>query len=244
VFFYVTRYHWQWALWKSMAVTGLFLSIDIPFLVATSTKFMEGGYLPITVAAFFYLTMVAWTVGREHLQQFYAERAVTMEAFLERMPAQLRERIPGICVIMARPFPGIPSPLSYLVTRLHVLHEHVFLLTVTSESIPVVPPEEQVVLCPLGHGVYTLTVHCGFSDYPDVPRAVELARRKLHLEQIPRAQVQFMTSHESFLRGELGRMNPVLAAWFVFLARNAANVSYYFGLPSDQVTELGTRVEL
>ncbi len=241
VFFFVTRHHWHWPLWKSLLVTGGFLCLDLPFLVATSTKFMLGGYLPIIVAAFVFVTMLAWTVGREELTRFHAERSVPLEAFLERMPAQLRTRIPGLCVILVKPQTALSTALLFLVTRLHVLHEHVFLVSVTSEAVPTVPLEDQVDLCPHGQGIYTLTVHCGFTDYPDVPRAVELARQRLNLSDV---SIQYMTSRENFLSGELGRMNRLLRGWFVFLAHNATNVTHYLGLPSDQTAEVGTRVEL
>ena len=51
LYYIVVRYSWGWGKWKAGALLALFLSFDIPFLVANLFKFFEGGYVPMLIGA-------------------------------------------------------------------------------------------------------------------------------------------------------------------------------------------------
>ncbi len=133
VFYCVSRYRWNWPAWKSGLVLAAFLTLDIPFLAATSAKFFQGGYIPVLIAAVLFATMVTWLVGRSLLLEFYQARTVPLDKFLQRIAREIPTRRPGLCVVMASPGTGeTPPVLLNLVNRFGALHENVFLLTVTS----------------------------------------------------------------------------------------------------------------
>jgi hypothetical protein len=62
-----------------MAMAGFFLAFDLPFLVANTFKFLDGGYLPFAVGALFVLLMVDWRVGRGLLGLHFRERAEPLD---------------------------------------------------------------------------------------------------------------------------------------------------------------------
>jgi KUP system potassium uptake protein len=51
---------WQWSLWTSAAVAGLFVIVDARFFAANSLKIAEGGYVPLLLAACVYSLMLIW----------------------------------------------------------------------------------------------------------------------------------------------------------------------------------------
>src|SRR5262249_2846600 len=48
---------WQWSLPASIAVAGIFLIIDSAFFISNTLKIVDGGYVPLLLAAAVYLLM-------------------------------------------------------------------------------------------------------------------------------------------------------------------------------------------
>ncbi len=243
VFFYVTHSTWKWPTWKSVGLLCLFLSIDLPFLGATCLKFLHGGYIPVLVGLGFFIIMATWVKGRALLAEFYASRTIPLDEFLATLDNRIKARIPGLGVVMASPGAGTPPVLLHITRRFRVLHEQVFVLTVTSEDVPTVPFEERVEVEDLGQGFYRVLVHCGFTDHPNVPRAVKQAQARLLLSE-PASRVVYLVNHETFVATDRGKMGRYQELFFALLSRNAVNASHYFGILPDQVVELGSRIDL
>jgi KUP system potassium uptake protein len=56
--------------------------------------------------------------------------------------------------------------------------------------------------------------------------------------------ILYVLGHETFVERNAGEMSRVKQAIFSFLSRNARNATDYFGLPPQQVLELGTQIDL
>jgi KUP system potassium uptake protein len=80
-------------------------------------------------------------------------------------------------------------------------------------------------------------------ETPRVPlalaKAVEANDLPVSLED-----ATYYVGRETFVGGKGGKMGPVAEGLFAFLARNAKSAIDHFGLPLDQVVELGMRVDL
>jgi hypothetical protein len=94
----VTRKTWKWATWKSIALLVLFLSFDIPFFGANITKFVDGGYVPISAGAIFFIVMINWKRGRQLLRERLEERSVPLPTFVHDLDAKGVARIPGAAI--------------------------------------------------------------------------------------------------------------------------------------------------
>ena len=243
VFFCVTHWSWKWPTWKSVGVLVFFLSFDLAFLGATCLKFFHGGYIPVMVGLLFFAVMATWVKGRALLAEYYSSRTIPLQEFLETLDSRVKTRIPGLGVVMASPGPGTPPVLLHMTRRFRVLHEKVFLLTVTSEDVPSVPFEERVEIESLGSGFFRVFVRSGFMDHPNVPRAVRQAQARLLLSE-PASHVVYLVNHETFVATDRGKMGHYQEVFFAALSRNAVNASHYFGILPDQVVELGSRIDL
>src|SRR5262249_4258279 len=63
------RHAWGWSPARAGLVLAVFLSFDVPFVLANGLKFFDGGYLPFCVGAAFVLVMISWRIGRSYLAE-------------------------------------------------------------------------------------------------------------------------------------------------------------------------------
>jgi KUP system potassium uptake protein len=142
-----------------------------------------------------------------------------------------------------------PLALRANVRHNKVLHHSVLIVSATSEGVPHVPVDERFTIDPLGFEddrIQHLSVRFGFSDEPDIPRALEQASAADVLDE------GLVDVHEAsyFLsRGPIHRTRaPGMAQWrkalFLILARNAADPAAYFGLPVDRTVTMGQPVDV
>src|SRR6185437_5124474 len=134
----VTRHTWGWSKPRAIGILLLFLSFDIPFLLANCLKFFDGGYLPFAVGAAFVLVMVSWRIGRSYLGDVVDAGSQPIDDFLKRIENACRTRIPGTAIVMASRSTDAPTVLVHLLNRFAVLHENVVLVTVLTEHTPTV----------------------------------------------------------------------------------------------------------
>ena len=91
----------------------------------------------------------------------------------------------------------------------------------------------------LGKGVFRVFIHCGFMEKPDVPKLLADAKLPVDL-----ADATYFLGRETFLGGKGGKMGVFSESLFAFLSRNARSATSWFGIPPDQVVELGMQIDL
>ncbi|HEY1417884.1 MAG TPA: KUP/HAK/KT family potassium transporter, partial [Myxococcaceae bacterium] len=123
-----------------------------------------------------------------------------------------------------------------------VLHEQVVILTVQTKPEPVVPPEDRVEVIQLGRGYWRVIGRYGFMETPNVPDVLKLAAAQ-GLATFS-GRTSYFLGHDTFVA--TGRSNlPVWRrALFMFLARNARPPTEFFGIPPNDVVELGAQIEV
>ncbi len=243
VFYEVTRQAWGWSRARAGAVTLLFLSFDVPFVIANALKFFDGGYLPFAVGVGFTVAMVSWRVGRSYLGEELARQSPPLEPLLDELSAGRLARSRGAAVVLSSQSEGVPPVLARLVAHLGTVPEKVLLATVRTEHVPHVDPEARVQVERIGHGVSRATLHYGFMEVPLVPDAVARALVLLG-DDTPADQLTYLLGRETLVVTERGRMGRITEPVFALLSRNAHSPSDDFGLPETQVVEIGTQFDL
>jgi KUP system potassium uptake protein len=243
VYYVVVRHTWGWPAWKALPILVVFLSFDIPFVVANSLKFVEGGYLPFLVGVFFVAIMVNWRIGRGLLGQYMAERSQPMANFLADLEQRVDTRSPGVGVYMAS-IGGVPPAMRRTVARFRSLHQTVVLLTVMLEHTPTIPEDRRILVGEeLGKGFYQLTLRYGFMELIDVPADLAQVLPSMGIAIKPE-ETLYVLGRETFVASRKGRMGAAMETLFAFLSRNAKTATDYFGLPPDQVIEVGAQIDL
>lgn len=239
VYFVVTRRTWGWPLWKALPPLLLFLSFDLPFFGANLLKFMDGGWIPIAVGAGVFIVMVDWRVGRGVLAARMTELAPPIAEFLRGLDAADVVRRPGTAIFLSSNPECTPPVLALLAKRVRALREHIVLLTVLTEHVPYVDPEQRATVDDLGHGALRVVVRTGFMETPHVPAI--LAKAKLPVDL---ADATYFLGRETFVGGKGGKMGVVSENLFAFLSRNAKSPTSWFSIPPDQVVEVGMQMDL
>jgi len=237
----VAARQWHWPLRYVVPVFGFLAFIDVMFLASNSLKIVQGGWLPLLIAASVYIVMETWREGRRAHQARIRDESMPTELFLERAD-KTPVRVAGTAVFMAARNDAVPGALLHNLKHNRVLHERVVLAHVEVEDTPIVPPDKRIEVKKLGKGFYSVVVHHGFFESPDVPRALEEARR-FGLAIDPETST-FFIGRETLVPAE----NPVLGRWrtwlYMWLASSALSPARFYHLPPNRVVELGAQVTI
>ena len=243
LYYIVVRHSWGWSKWRAGALLAFFLAFDIPFLVANLFKFFEGGYVPMLIGAALIAGMLIWSRGRTALMEQYSSRYPTFEAAKPLIGRWLCSRVPGTAVFLAPSPDHVPPILVHHVERSRSLHETVVLLTVQKASIPVVPAESRYQFAELGDGFYKLVISFGYMEEPHLlPVLREVA--KLSKPPLDFDNATYYIGHETIVASDEGVISRVPEAIFSYLNRNAVHEERRYGMPADQIVEIGTQIDL
>jgi KUP system potassium uptake protein len=232
---------WHWKKWVVIPVFGGLVLVDFAFLSSNALKIAEGGWLPLFIAAFVYFVMETWRLGRRvHLDHIRRE-SMPLELFLERAD-KTPLRVAGTAVFLTARTDAVPGALLHNLKHNKVLHERVILAQVMVDDTPFVPPEKRIVVEKLGKGFFTVHIHHGFFETPDVPRA--LAEARAYGLAVDPETTTFFIGRETLVPAE----DPVLGRWrtwlYMQLASNALSPARFYHLPANRVVELGTQVTI
>jgi KUP system potassium uptake protein len=267
LFHRVARTQWGWSRPVAGLITILFLVVDVAFFAANMVKIREGGWFPLVVAAIVFTLMTTWKRGRDMLSESVRENSLPMELFLEDVRKRQPHRVSGTAVFLTSALGGAPPVLLHHLKHNKVLHERVILLSIVTEEVPQVWPDERVECTELGEGFYQVIGHYGFMESPDVPAvlaAVGLATKS----ETPGGQLQVNVMQTSFYLGRETliathgsspmaapaadgapvQSPPTMSYWrkklFILMTRNARSATAFFGLPPNRVVELGAQIQL
>jgi len=242
MFYVMCRDVWRWSRLKAGLIVGLFLSLDVPFLIANGLKIEHGGWVPLAVAGVLFLLMTTWRRGREILSKRMLEKSVPLNMLLADLAAEPPIRVPGTAVFMYGNAEGTPPALVHNLSHNKVLHEKVVFLTVVTEDVPHVGSGNRVTVRRLGKGFHAVTARYGFMEDPSIDDVLTAARA--HQLVIPIEGTTFFLGRETLVASD----RPGMAMWrerlFGFMARNALRATAFFKIPPNQVFEVGTQIEL
>jgi KUP system potassium uptake protein len=243
LYYIVVRHTWGWSKWKAGALLALFLSFDIPFLVANLFKFFEGGYVPMLIGAALIAGMLIWSRGRTALMERYTAQFSSLEKARPSIERWLCSRVRGSAVFLAPSADHVPPVLMHHVERSRSLHDTVILLTVREMPRAEVPAELRYSLTALGDGFYKLIVSFG---YMEEPLLVPVLRAVAQDETIPfdPDHATYYIGHETIVASNEGSISRIPEAIFSYLNRNAVHEERRYGMPAEQIVEIGTQIDL
>jgi KUP system potassium uptake protein len=243
LYYIVVRHSWGWSKWKAGALLVLFMSFDIPFLVANLFKFFEGGYVPMLIGAALIAGMLIWSRGRTALMERYARQFSSLENARPSIQRWLCTRVPGSAVFIAPSALHVPPVLMHHVERSRSLHKTVVLLTVEEVPTAELEDESRYRLTTLDDGFFKLIVNFGYMEDPLV---LPVLRAVAQAERMPfdPDDATYYVGHETIVSGDERSMSRIPEAIFSYLNRNAVQEDRRYGMPADQIVEIGTQIDL
>ena len=243
LYYLVIRHTWGWGRLPSLAVLVLFLSFDIPFLIANLFKFFDGGYIPMLIGAGLIAAMLIWSRGRTAVIQRYSSQFGPFETEWPRLAPRVAARVPGTGVFLATSRDHLPPVLVHQIDRTGTLHETVVMLTVADEPVPEVPDGERTTVERLGDGFVRISLRFG---YMEQPLLLPCLRQVVAAEQLPidLDTATFFIGHATVVADHAGQLSFIPEAIFAYLKRNAVREEQRYGLPADQVMEIGEQISI
>jgi KUP system potassium uptake protein len=228
-----------------IAVNGFFFIIDCIFFAANSIKLFEGGWFPLLLAAVVAFLMLTWRGGVKLVEHARGKLRQPEEDLIETAVNKCRARLAGTAVFLASAPNGVPLALTQFVKHNHVLHERVVLVTVLIEESPRIPDEERAEVIEIIPGITRVILHYGFMQYPTIYEGLILTCKQGKLPGVDLSAVTYFIGRETIIpRKDIPGMWLWREALFAFLQRNAERTAAFFGVPTGQVVEFGTEIEI
>jgi KUP system potassium uptake protein len=243
VYFVVLREDWKWPLWKALPLLVMFLAVDLTFFGSNLLKFVDGGYVPIVVAVIVFVIMVVWRRGRTVLGRHTAKAAPDVARFLADAARDGVARVPGTGVFLTAHSSGVPAPLVHYRAHVHALPERIVVLRVAFEHQPRVRIADCVDVVEEAPRFFRITLRAGFMERPCLPERLREAPAT-HAMQLDAPDVTYFIGRETFLATEKGEMGRFTESLFSFLYNVSSSATSYFGLPPEQVMEIGMHIDL
>ena len=234
---------WSWKPAVAIPVIAFFGAIDSSFLLANSTKILDGGWFPVAVGAGAALAMLCWRRGSAAVRHRLAEMSMSLDEFVGHIDQMVVGRMPGAGVWLTRISHGASPMLLHHVQHNGVMHEKVVLMSFHPDRRPRVPFADRHSVERLGHGFFHIQVKLGFMQTPDIP--LTLRNCELLGFDVDFDHVHYYIGHESVVRRtKNSTMDPVSFAIFAFLTRIASRAPDFFKIPNDGLSEVGFGVEI
>lgn len=238
--------------WKRPAIIVafigvLFLSIDILFLSSSLSKLLHGAWLPVIIALAGFTLLTTWHKGHTIVARERHRAEGSLLTFVNKLHHRDVPRLPGYAVYLGQHTGNTPLALHETLDQLHELHENVVVVTVTTTDTPHVAERSRAIFDGLGHprdGISHVTLQFGYKDTPNVPRALEIARKKSPEVDFDPYEATYFTSITHPVIVNNHRMAKWRKKLYILMDRNANNPSNYFKLPLDRTVEMSSFVEL
>jgi KUP system potassium uptake protein len=240
--FFVIRYGWKYPLWLCIAATGSFFLVDSVFFVSNLLKLVDGGWFPLMIGGMVFTLMMTWKRGRLILNEKLRSDAIDLQSFLASVFAAPPLRVPGTAVFLTAEPGTVPNAMLHNLKHNKVLHEHNLFVTVRNHEVPWVGLDKRAEIESLGHDCWQVTLHYGFKNDPDVPRALDHVRTR-GCELDPMTTSYFL-SRDVVVPTIGGGMAQWREKLFAQMHHNAGAAAEFLNLPSNSVVELGSKVEI
>jgi KUP system potassium uptake protein len=221
------------------------IAVNGIFFAANSAKLFEGGWFPLLLAAVVAFLMLTWRSGVKLVERARGKLRQPEEELIETAVTRCHARLSGTAVFLASSPKGVPLALTEFVKHNHVLHQRVVLVTVLIEELPRIPDEDRAEVIEVIEGITRVILHYGFMQYPTIFQGLTLACSQGKLPGIDLTDITYYIGRETIIPSE---DIPGMWVWretvFAFLQRNAERSAAFFGVPTRQVVEFGTEIEI
>jgi KUP system potassium uptake protein len=239
--FPVSRLCWGWGTVATGLLWGPMTMINGSFLLANSFKFLEGGFVPLSIGMAVFVIMATWRWGRKATFAAYSARETMTITELIRLHRSSRFFMERTAVLMT-PKPlrdesdRTPALLQLLWDRYGVLPRNLIFVEVTHRKVPYFRDDRYVVTVfdkekDTG-SIIGVELRFGFMEEPNVERALEGMARLREIDlPIDRRQWIVHVSNENLLPAQ--SMRPIQRLrfrLFILLRLVSRPAYYYYGL--------------
>ncbi len=235
---------WGWAPATTALVWGPLTALNGAFLLASSLKLFEGGYVPIAVGAIAFAAMATWRWGRKATTAAHDAKATLTMAEVVELHRSSRHYLERNALIMSpRPLRSLgdraPSLIRLIAERTGVLPRNLVFVEVSHKKTPYIHGSRyQVTVFDRNAekgNIIGVELSFGFLEEPNVERALEdLARHhEIDLPSDPHQWIVHVMQENLLPARRSNLFKRMRLKLFLFL-RQASRPAYsYYGLGDE-----------
>jgi KUP system potassium uptake protein len=240
----VARLCWEWTRLAAGLLWGTLTAVSGSFLFASSLKFLDGGFVPLSVGVAVFLVMVTWRWGRKATFAAYSAKDTMTVAELVRLHRESEFFMERTAVLMA-PKPlrqetdRTPALLQLLWDRYGVLPRNLIFVEVIHRKVPYIRENRYAVVVfdrqRERGSIISVELSFGFMEDPNVEKALEGMARHREID-LPTDRRQWIVhvSNENLLpsRG-MNLIGRIQLRLFTFLRLISQPAYYAYGLGDE-----------
>jgi KUP system potassium uptake protein len=247
--FYTVARRWGWSRWWLVPLCGTLLLVDLLLFGSACSKFLDGGFVPLTFGLALFLTMFNWRWGRGVLAKAYAAFVpVPLKKFVELKQALMddpslrvqygRRKVAqverAIVFLTSRPIQTLDDPcpvgLTIYLKRNGAIPKHVLLLNVSQLHQPAVGPAERCQVTPLGANTVAINARYGYTETPDVPALLSTLKQTGQIKINAKRWTIQIGEEELLIDRRASALRHLSVRLFRFLQRFTNSADRYFGM--------------
>ncbi len=237
----VARHVWGWRRPIAAAAILPFLMLDSVFFGANILRVIEGGWVPLVIAAAIGFLIYTWVRGKTIVRAFEARQSIPLADLAAALAKRPPERVPGTAVFLTGNPEAAPGALLHNLKHNKVLHERNLVVSIRTADRPVIDADKRAKTERLDDNFETVVLTYGFMESPDVPADLGVGART-EVQGLDAMKTSFFIGRNT-LKPEAEQGMPL---WqdrvFMFLQRNASDPTEFLRIPPGKVLELGEQV--
>ena len=186
--------------------------------------------------------MLTWEQGSKLLADQFQKLTPSFDAFKKSLDENPPQRVNGQAVFLTANPDVVPSTLVQNMKHNKIIHSDVAILHFKTQNVPRVPNFDKVKTKKLGGGFFQIIAHHGFMEEPKIDTILALAHEQglnFKLEE-----ASYYLGREKLSLGSDTVMNRWRSNLFIFMSRNSMDAASFFGIPPDQIIEVGVQMQL
>ena len=242
--FPIARLYWNWGAARTALVWGTLTGVNFCFLVASSLKFVEGGFVPIAIGAAVFLVMTTWRWGRKATFAAYSAKPTMTLGDLVELHRHCKFFMERNAIVMSpkplrHPGDRTPALMQMLWERHGILPRNLIFVEIAHRKVPYIHDGRYRVTVfdrDKNRGsIIGVEVSFGFMEEPNVERLLEEMARHKAIDLPPdRRQWVVHVSQENLVAGRrTDLLKRLRLRLFLFLRMISQPAYYYYGLGDE-----------
>ena len=235
---------WEWRPAATALVWGPLTALNLAFLLASSLKLFEGGYVPVAVGSVAFAAMATWRWGRRAIFAAQNAKATLTMAEVVELHRSSRHYLERNALIMSpRPLRALgdraPSLIRLVAERTGVLPRNLIFVEVIHKKTPYIHGGRYRVTVfdrnEQKGNVIGVELAFGFMEEPNVERALEdLARhQEIDLPTDPRQWIVHVMQEHLLPARRSNLVKRLRLRLFLFLRQVSRPAYSYYGLGDE-----------
>lgn len=239
---YLARSAWRWWRWLIVILFAPLFLFDASFFTTAMAKVPSGGWLPLSVGIVIMAIFMTWRRGRFYVRNSRQGHQEKLVQFVRALNHESVTRSPGTSVYLSATHDNVPTSLTSAYHRYRVLRENILIVQIVNLDEPVVDEKRQAHIQFMGHGFWQVTLYYGFAQHPHVTQ--DLRRCLQRHSEIDMENTTYFVGRSIFIDGPSAWRPAWQKKLFLWLANNVEEEYDCSPMPSDQLVQIGTQIEV